>query len=168
MATIFAAGLTDFLDGFLARSLNQKTDLGRILDPLADKVVILGGFIGLVIHRDFPIVLLMFLFYRDIVILVGGMILLKRFGFVTESNIYGKANTVIVSSTAFLFIILPDWWFTIGLVFLSYFSILLSGLSYLFRGFHLLRPSLPVRIALLILLSIPPVLFFYFLNSHII
>jgi CDP-diacylglycerol--glycerol-3-phosphate 3-phosphatidyltransferase len=168
MATIFAAGLTDFLDGFFARRLNQKTDLGRILDPLADKVIIAGGFFGLVIHRDFPVVLLMFLLYRDLIILIGGLILTRKFGFVTESNIYGKANTVIVSSTAFLFIVLPQWWFTIGLIFLSYFAVLISGLSYLFTGFRLLRPSRFVRIIILVLLTVPPVLFFCLLNNHII
>jgi cardiolipin synthase len=168
MASIFAAGISDFLDGFLARRLNQKTDLGRILDPLADKVVILGGFIGLVIHRGFPLVLLVFLLYRDLIILLGGMILAKKFGFVTESNKYGKANTFIVSSTAFLFVILPEWWFTTGLIFLSYFSVLISGISYLFVAFRLLKPKLPIRILTLMVLTIPLILLFYYYSDHII
>lgn len=168
LAAIFVAAISDFLDGFLARRLNQKTDLGRILDPLADKVVIAGGMIGLVIHRDFPVVLVLFLIYRDLIILTGGLILTRKFGFVTESNIYGKTNTLVVSTTAFLFIVLPQWWFTIGLIVLSYIMVLVSGLSYLFKGFRLLRPSLPARIVVLGLLAIPAILLFYFLNGHII
>jgi CDP-diacylglycerol--glycerol-3-phosphate 3-phosphatidyltransferase len=43
------AGVTDFFDGFIARAWNQKTKLGAILDPLADKMLTLGAFLGLMI-----------------------------------------------------------------------------------------------------------------------
>ena len=49
-ALIFViAGVTDFFDGFIARAWNQKTKLGAILDPLADKMLTLGAFLGLMI-----------------------------------------------------------------------------------------------------------------------
>ncbi len=52
-ALIFViASVTDFFDGYIARSWNQITKLGGILDPLADKMLMLAGFLGLVyIHR---------------------------------------------------------------------------------------------------------------------
>ena len=43
------ASITDFFDGFIARSWNQMTKLGGILDPLADKMLVLAGFLGLMV-----------------------------------------------------------------------------------------------------------------------
>ena len=47
--TFAVASITDFCDGYIARSWNQKTKLGAILDPLADKMLILAAFLGLMI-----------------------------------------------------------------------------------------------------------------------
>jgi CDP-diacylglycerol--glycerol-3-phosphate 3-phosphatidyltransferase len=46
------ASITDFFDGFIARELDQKTMLGAILDPLADKMLVLAAFLGLMINKD--------------------------------------------------------------------------------------------------------------------
>ena len=46
------AAMTDFFDGFIARAWGQKTKLGAILDPLADKMLMLGAFLGLLVRVD--------------------------------------------------------------------------------------------------------------------
>lgn len=69
------AGITDGLDGFLARVLNQKTVVGAYLDPLADKALILSSFIALSVLGIIPSWLTVIVISRDCMILVGISIL---------------------------------------------------------------------------------------------
>lgn len=70
--------LLDFLDGYLARKLSQETELGKILDPVADKLMVLCIVLALIIKSDFPLWLGIIIFVRDIVILAAGLVLIKR------------------------------------------------------------------------------------------
>jgi cardiolipin synthase (CMP-forming) len=69
------AGITDGMDGFLARVLNQKTIVGAYLDPLADKALILSSFITLSVIGIIPSWLTVIVISRDCMILVGISIL---------------------------------------------------------------------------------------------
>jgi len=84
------AGLTDFLDGFLARRLNQITELGLILDPLADKILAIVIIIELIVFRDFPLWLALMIFARDVVIIIAGMLIVKRKDSIPASTLTGK------------------------------------------------------------------------------
>ena len=68
-------GLTDALDGFLARILNQQTVLGSYLDPIADKVLITSCFLALAILKVIPGWLAVVVISRDVIILLGISIL---------------------------------------------------------------------------------------------
>jgi cardiolipin synthase len=65
------AGVSDGLDGFLARLLKQKTALGAILDPLADKLLLISSYITMSILGIVPSWLAVFVVSRDIIILIG-------------------------------------------------------------------------------------------------
>jgi CDP-diacylglycerol--glycerol-3-phosphate 3-phosphatidyltransferase len=158
---------SDWLDGFFARKLNQQTDLGRILDPLADKILIVLGLLGFVIFRGFPPALVILLAYRDLVILIGGIIITKKTGRLTESNIFGKGNTLIISLAGFIFLISPDWWGTSALFYLSYISIIISGCSYLLFAFRSLRINISVRTMMFILAALPVILVLYFMHDRL-
>jgi CDP-diacylglycerol--glycerol-3-phosphate 3-phosphatidyltransferase len=158
---------SDWLDGFFARKLNQQTDLGRILDPLADKILIVLGLLGFVIFRGFPLALVILLAYRDLVILIGGIIITKKTGRLTESNIFGKGNTLIISLAGFIFLISPDWWGTSALFYLSYISIIISGCSYLLFAFRSLRINISVRTMMFILAALPVILVLYFMHDRL-
>jgi phosphatidylglycerophosphate synthase len=80
LGLIGLAIVTDVLDGYLARRLDQQTELGRVLDPLTDKIALIVLLAAGVIFRGFPKMLVLLLFYRDIVILVFGTIVSKRIG----------------------------------------------------------------------------------------
>ncbi len=129
---------TDFLDGYFSRKLNQVTDLGKILDPLADKVGLGIGLILLVLYRNFPIPLAIYLIYRDIMIIILGGISAKKLGHPTPANFWGKLNTTVIAITGFLYL---AGWLTlvakIGII-LSYGTILASGISYSLLGQRIL------------------------------
>jgi cardiolipin synthase len=117
---ITLAVTTDLLDGYLARRFNQITDLGRILDPLADKLG-LGIFaIFIIIHRGFPIWAVVLLFIKDLLTLIAAIAMVKRRGFVLMSNIWGKLNSVIWVPTVLVYIarieVLQQWFLIIATV----------------------------------------------------
>jgi cardiolipin synthase (CMP-forming) len=87
---IIAAGITDFLDGFLARRLNKITSLGVILDPIADKIFVMVLIIELILFRGFPIWLAGAIIIRDILIMIGGAILIREKKIVVPSSLTGK------------------------------------------------------------------------------
>jgi len=87
---ILIASLTDFLDGYLARKLHQVTDLGKIIDPLADKIGIGIVAICLLLTGDIPVWYLVVVLARDILIFLGGVYINRRKGIVPQSNMAGK------------------------------------------------------------------------------
>ena len=87
------SGVTDWADGWLARKLNQLSDFGAMLDPLADRLYILATLLGLVLRHVIPWWLAVAIVGRD-VILGGGLWLLKRHGWgPPEVHYLGKAAT---------------------------------------------------------------------------
>ncbi len=66
-----AAAVTDGLDGAVARWFDSRTELGAFLDPFADKLMLVSAFVVLTIHGDLPGYLLSVVLIRDIVIVVG-------------------------------------------------------------------------------------------------
>ncbi len=90
LVLIIVAGLTDGLDGYLARKLNQISDLGKVLDPLADKLFSGVLVVLLIFYRDFPIWMAAVIIGRDLFILAAGLILLRGQKIVVSSNLIGK------------------------------------------------------------------------------
>ena len=92
------AGITDGLDGYLARRWKQTGRLGTALDPIADKLFAALLVICLIIHRDFPIWLASVIVGRDLLIMGLGMLLLGGRNISLPSNLTGKyAFTAIVA-----------------------------------------------------------------------
>ena len=89
-AVLVIAGLTDALDGYLARKRGQITRLGIVLDPVADKIFALFLLVSLVLFRDLPYWLAAVILGRDLIILTGGVILSHRAEIALPSNITGK------------------------------------------------------------------------------
>lgn len=96
--------ILDFLDGFLARLLNQVTRLGQFLDPLADKVIILSLSVGLAFFKGFPVWVAVFLWVREISIFVAGFMIFSRRNVEVKPNFLGKLSVFTASVTAFVFI----------------------------------------------------------------
>ena len=69
---------TDWVDGALARATGQVSDLGKILDPVADRLAIAAGLIALVIADAFPLWAALLILIRDVAVLIAGLVLLSK------------------------------------------------------------------------------------------
>jgi cardiolipin synthase len=93
LVVLMAAGLTDYLDGMLARRLNQTTRLGQLLDPIADRLYILAVVVGLALREIIPLWLAVLLPLRD-VLLFGLVPFLRTRGYsALPVHFLGKAAT---------------------------------------------------------------------------
>ena len=100
------AALTDFLDGLLARLLKQQTMLGQYLDPIADKLLLSTLFVVLSIDHKIPIKFTVFVFTRDIAILIVSAVLYTIAGLRDfRPSIFGKLNTGAQIAAVFLVMI---------------------------------------------------------------
>ena len=97
IAIMIAGILTDRYDGILARRLDQVTEWGKILDPLADKIGMAAVGVTLLIRHELPLWFVVVLFIRDALIFGGGMYLKSRRGLILPSNTAGKWTTGVVS-----------------------------------------------------------------------
>ena len=126
---------TDWLDGYLARKLNQVTDLGKFLDPLVDKLLVMAPLIALVGMGEIPAWGVFLILARELTI--SGWRVNPSFqnGKVPGAGIWGKIKTVVqIIAIALLLAPLGNFWQTIAL-FLFWMAVALtwvSGLLYLF------------------------------------
>ena len=88
-----AASLTDMLDGYLARKLNQITDFGKLFDPLADKLMVLTAMVCQTFWGPLPLVAVIIVAVKELVMVLGGVFMLSR-DVVVYSNYFGKAAQV--------------------------------------------------------------------------
>ena len=102
VVTFFIAAATDYLDGWTARRFGQISDLGKILDPLADKIYVAGVVILLLILGVLPLWLVLPILLRDLLILLGGIFVRLRTGRVLPSNWTGKWAVGVLSITLLL------------------------------------------------------------------
>lgn len=119
-AWLFAGiGMTDFVDGRLARALNAESTFGRLADPLADRLLVAVGLLGLIaLHRLNPVGPLVVLF-RDLVAVVGAIALRNR-GLDLRVDKLGKTSSAIVMAGIALTMVSEAPWtdavFWIGVV----------------------------------------------------
>ena len=91
------AALTDVLDGWIARRFNVITDLGRILDPVGDKLMALSAVTCLAVDGRIPPWVVIFLAVKEFIMLVGGLIIHSRLRLeMPSANFLGKASTVVL------------------------------------------------------------------------
>jgi cardiolipin synthase len=138
IAALAVAGVSDWLDGFLARRWDQRTELGRILDPAADRVLTVVVVLGLALRDIIPWWLVALLIARDIVVGVALLVGRRRGVAAPHVTFIGKL------ATALLYVFLPlaylavvafpawPWLHTVAIVGATFSAILywVSGISY--------------------------------------
>ena len=89
------SGLSDCFDGYVARRFHQESEIGKILDPLADKLTLIACGICLILIEPFVFPLVALLLIKDTLMLTGGTIIIRR-GIVPPKSVwYGKVSTVL-------------------------------------------------------------------------
>jgi CDP-diacylglycerol--glycerol-3-phosphate 3-phosphatidyltransferase len=156
------AALTDILDGYISRKLNMVTELGIVLDPLADKVAMAVILIALVIYQKFHISLVILLMYRDLLIVLIGWLVVKKIDKPIMANMWGKINTILITFLVILFLL--DFFniFYLIILYACYLSILISGISYARIAEKVLFLSKPVKYLYWISLLVITVIVVYF------
>ncbi len=89
------AGLTDILDGYIARKRNQVTYVGMMLDPLADKLMMIAVILSLLWSGDLPLFAAIAIFIRDAGMIVGSLVFHFRGKKTVPANMMGKLTTVL-------------------------------------------------------------------------
>jgi cardiolipin synthase len=84
---------TDWVDGALARATGQVSDLGKVLDPVADRLAIAAGLIALVVADAFPLWAALLILVRDVTVLIAGLVLLSARRARIEVRHLGKVAT---------------------------------------------------------------------------
>jgi len=143
LITFVIAGLTDALDGFLARIWHQRTDIGSYLDPIADKLLLASAFITLAIMDIVPYWLTVIVISRDILIAIGFWVMTMMDRKPTIKPRYtSKVTTVLQILTIIWALLFVLHWgleslFPI-LIRLTAFFTILSGIHYIYIGNKLL------------------------------
>ena len=104
---LFLSGMTDVLDGYIARKYNMQTYAGVILDPLADKLT--QAFVGICVMIRYPQImfLIVFFFVKEICAGIGALYIVKKGMKIQNSKVYGKAATFAFYVVMGLLVLLP-------------------------------------------------------------
>lgn len=125
LAVFMAAASTDWLDGYLARKLNQVTDLGKFLDPLVDKLLVLAPLLALVELREVPAWGVFLILARELAI-AGWRVNQPK---ISGANIWGKLKTVVqIIAISLLIAPLPSAW-EIGSLVAFWLAVALTWIS---------------------------------------
>jgi CDP-diacylglycerol--glycerol-3-phosphate 3-phosphatidyltransferase len=122
------ASVTDFFDGFIAREWNQKTELGAILDPLADKMLVIGAFLGLLFIHKISIWAVYIILIRELFISGLRIIAISK-NIDVSASWSGKVKTVVqMFAIGFL---LMDWCCGDYLLWFAVFLTIYSAIEYI-------------------------------------
>ena len=137
---VFAAA-TDVLDGYLARKLNQVTEVGKIIDPLADKAAMAVIVVKLFSIGEISAFFFLLIIIRDLIIFFGGIYVSKKLGRVLPSNKLGKLTVLFIGFVVLLILIGVDR-DSFYYLFIYYSSIILMFISlfaYVYRAMEFIK-----------------------------
>ena len=109
LVVFLVAGATDVLDGYLARRNNWITDLGKILDPFADKLMQCTVLVSLYIKRYIPIWFVIPFFAKELFTLFIGLVVIKKRNVVIVSRWYGKFTVCLFYLTIVVSVIFAEY-----------------------------------------------------------
>jgi cardiolipin synthase len=101
---LLVMGLSDVVDGYLARRFHMVSDLGKVLDHLGDKIVTIVCVLSLFAFRTLPLWAALAISIREIIFVLGGILLARRTRTVVQSNLLGKLAGIVMFTSWILFI----------------------------------------------------------------
>lgn len=136
------ATLTDAVDGIIARHFNLKSELGSFLDPLADKLLLLSGFFGILLSKGFslypPVWITILVVFRDLLIVCGLVIIfVSKNKLEIKPALLGKVTTAFQMAT--IIAVLVEWRLAPWVWHATAVLTVLSGIQYVLRGIRILN-----------------------------
>lgn len=137
------SGITDVADGFIARHFHMVSDVGKVLDPIADKLTqaaMLFCLVSRYFHMIYPLLLMV---AKELFIGITGWIAIKKTGQVVGAKWHGKAATVLLYSMLFLHLLWPQVppVFSDVLIIICFVAILLSFVLYAIQNLQMIVKS---------------------------
>ncbi|NLK28160.1 MAG: CDP-alcohol phosphatidyltransferase family protein [Clostridiales bacterium] len=106
-AIVFLSGLTDFFDGLIARQFNMITELGKLIDPLADKLTQAALIFVLVVKIKWMFLLLILFIAMQSFLLIAGILMLKKGKKLNGAKWFGKVSTTVFYGTMLFLVAIP-------------------------------------------------------------
>ncbi len=129
VAVLVVMAATDGVDGYVARRTGRVTELGKVLDPLADKVAIDSVMLLLAVRGEFPVWAVALFVGRDLVLGGVALAMARKRGEVPHSNVVGKTTFVVLAATAIAYAANVEV-IEVPLLVLSVFFVVASSVSY--------------------------------------
>lgn len=141
LITIIIAYISDFMDGYIARKKKCITEFGKIIDPLADKLLIIIIAFQLYLQNEIVSVYFWIIFLRDLIIFLGGIYVSKKIGKVLPSNMLGKLTVLTIGIFLFLTILGVNkiFWLYKVFFYLSTGLSILSVIGYSLRAYETIK-----------------------------
>ena len=142
--TFAIAGITDGLDGLIARLTHQRTELGAYLDPIADKLLLFAAFVSLAIIEVIPSWLVVIVITRDVIILMGFLVMFLT-GYHPKINPSLLSKTTTTFQIVTILFVLMAWYFpafkhlSMVAVYGTAIITILSGIQYVYIGTRILN-----------------------------
>ncbi len=135
------AAITDYLDGYFARKYDDETELGKIIDPLADKLAVGVIAVTLYLNGMLPEYILIIVVARDLLIFTGGLMISNIIGKVLPSNMLGKITVLILGIYLLALVMGLGEYQTIFNIYniLVIFMCVISLIGYIIRSIEALR-----------------------------
>ena len=144
LAVLAFSGITDLLDGVIARRFNQITEIGKLLDPIADKLTQVAVLVCVVIRNPALIPLMIICLVKEVLQMIGGLLLLSRFDIIRGSKWFGKVSNTLFYLVLLAIVLWPAMPKTLfwSLVALVAASMLFSFFGYMRLYFQLRRDAM--------------------------
>lgn len=104
---VFISGMTDFLDGFIARKYHMITDLGKLIDPIADKLTQASLIFVLIVKIKWMYLLLITFLVLQLFLVIAGLIMLKKGTKLNGSKWFGKISTTVFYAVMLILVAMP-------------------------------------------------------------
>jgi CDP-diacylglycerol--glycerol-3-phosphate 3-phosphatidyltransferase len=133
MGIFIVAGITDFADGYIARRRNQVTDFGKLMDPLADKILVLAAMLWFLEQGVIPAWVVLIVFTREFLVTALRLIAVDN-GRIIAAAISGKIKTVVTMVCLTVMFIELELWMVYSCIAVITVTTVVSGVEYFVRN----------------------------------